>query len=341
MTKEDVLALLEKSDAPVSGEQMCRALGMTRAGVWKAIEALRADGFDIEAAPRRGYRLCAKPLQKQALERLLDGSFPADRLIVLPEVDSTNTYLKQLASNGAPDETAVLSIRQTAGRGRRGRSFLSEPGGLYLSYLIRPHESAQELLHLTALAGLCVCNAVRQVTGMQPSIKWPNDPVLNGKKLCGILTELSVSLETQEPEYVVIGIGINCNQTQFPQELDMATSLRIEAGRPADVNAIAAALLLELSRMRREFLSRKSDCRILAKLPDRRQGHPDSARRHGPAGKSNRHRSGCGASGGVPGRHKRQRLFRRGVGAGALRVCLIAKGHLLFCTRNFLKGVFP
>ena len=259
MTKEDVLALLEKSDAPVSGEQMCRALGMTRAGVWKAIEALRADGFDIEAAPRRGYRLCAKPLQKQALERLLDGRFPADRLIVLPEVDSTNTYLKQLAANGAPDETAVLSIRQTAGRGRRGRSFLSEPGGLYLSYLIRPHESAQELLHLTALAGLCVCNAVSQVTGMQPSIKWPNDPVLNGKKLCGILTELSVSLETQEPEYVVIGIGINCNQTQFPQELDMATSLRIEAGRPADVNAIAAALLLELSRMRREFLSRKSD----------------------------------------------------------------------------------
>ena len=259
MTKEDVLALLEKSDAPVSGEQMCRALGMTRAGVWKAIEALRADGFDIEAAPRRGYRLCAKPLQKQALTRLLNGKFPEDRLVVLPEVDSTNTYLKQLASNGAPDETAVLSIRQTAGRGRRGRSFLSEPGGLYLSYLIRPHESAQELLHLTALAGLCVCNAVSQVTGMQPSIKWPNDPVLNGKKLCGILTELSVSLETQEPEYVVIGIGINCNQTQFPQELDMATSLRIEAGHPADVNAIAAALLLELSRMRQEFLSRKSD----------------------------------------------------------------------------------
>lgn len=248
-----------------------------------------------------------------------------------------------MASNGAPDETAVLSIRQTAGRGRRGRSFLSEPGGLYLSYLIRPHESAQELLHLTALAGLCVCNAVRQVTGMQPSIKWPNDPVLNGKKLCGILTELSVSLETQEPEYVVIGIGINCNQTQFPQELDMATSLRIEAGRPADVNAIAAALLLELSRMRPGVFEQevRLDCRILAKLPDRRQGHPDSARRHGPAGKSNRHRSGCGASGGVPGRHKRQRLFRRGVGAGALRVCLIAKGHLLFGTRNFLKGVFP
>ena len=92
---------------------------------------------------------------------------------------------------------------------------------------------------------------------MQAGIKWPNDPVLNGKKLCGILTELSVSLETQEPEYVVIGIGVNCNQKRFPEELSMATSLRMEQGSPVDVNAVAAALLLELSRMRREFLTRK------------------------------------------------------------------------------------
>ena len=127
MTKEDVLALLEKSDAPVSGEQMCRALGMTRAGVWKAIEALRADGFDIEAAPRRGYRLCAKPLQKQALEQLLDGRFPADRLIVLPEVDSTNTYLKQLASNGAPDETFPSARLPDAGGA--AEAFCPSPAG--------------------------------------------------------------------------------------------------------------------------------------------------------------------------------------------------------------------
>lgn len=259
MTKQDVLALLEKADAPVSGEQLCKALGVTRAAVWKAIEALRSDGYDIEAATRRGYRLRTKPLTKQALDEKLKDVSWRERIIVLPEVDSTNNYLKALASSGAPDGTAVLSVRQTAGRGRRGRSFLSESGGLYLSFLLCPKVPASQLLHLTALAGLCVCNAVQQTTGMQAGIKWPNDPVLNGKKLCGILTELSVSLETQEPEYVVIGIGINCNQTQFPQELDMATSLRIEAGRPADVNAIAAALLLELSRMRREFLSRKSD----------------------------------------------------------------------------------
>ena len=240
MTKDDVLALLEQADAPVSGEQMCKTLGLTRAAVWKAIEALRADGYEIEAATRR-----------------LAGQFPAEKLIVLPEVDSTNNYLKTLAANGAPDGTAVLSLKQTAGRGRRGRSFLSEPGGLYLSFLMRPQEPAEALLHLTALAGLCVCTAVKQVTGMQAGIKWPNDPVLNGKKLCGILTELSVSLETQEPEYVVIGIGVNCNQKRFPEELSMAPSLRMEQGSPVDVNAVAAALLLELSRMRREFLTRK------------------------------------------------------------------------------------
>ena len=258
MTKEDVLALLERSDEPVSGEQMCKALGITRAAVWKAIEALRADGYDIEAAPRRGYRLRARPLSASALQALLDGKFPPEKLIVLPEVDSTNNYLKQLASGGAPDGTAVLSLKQTAGRGRRGRSFLSEPGGLYLSFLLRPQEHAEALLHLTALAGLCVCNAVAHVTGMEPGIKWPNDPVLNGKKLCGILTELSVSLETQEPEYVVIGIGVNCNQTSFP-DLPMATSLRIEMGKPVDTNAVAAALLLELSRMREEFLTKKAE----------------------------------------------------------------------------------
>ena len=259
MTKEDVLALLERADAPVSGEQMCRALGVSRAAVWKAIEALRADGYEIEAATRRGYQLQTYPLSKKALEEKLSGEAWRTNLIVLPEVDSTNTYLKALASNGAPDGTAVLSIRQTAGRGRRGRSFLSEPGGLYLSFLLRPHEPASALLHLTALAGLCVCNAVERVTGMQAGIKWPNDPVLNGKKLCGILTELSVSLETQEAEYVVIGIGVNCNQHAFPPELDMVTSLRIEMGAPVDVNAIAAALLQELHRMRETFLGRKAE----------------------------------------------------------------------------------
>ena len=117
---------------------------------------------------------------------------------------------------------------------------------------MRPQEPAEALLHLTALAGLCVCTAVKQVTGMQAGIKWPNDPVLNGKKLCGILTELSVSLETQEPEYVVIGIGVNCNNASedFPPELrDVATSLYLETGKRVQRAALAAALIEELDKL--------------------------------------------------------------------------------------------
>lgn len=172
-------------------------------------------------------------------------------------VDSTNNVCKALAAQGL-DSTAVIARAQTAGKGRLGRSFQSPEGGLYLSALWQDCPAGQ-LLTVTPLAAVAVCRAVESLCDTDCGIKWCNDVVLHGKKLCGILTELSVSLETQEPEYVVIGIGINCNQTQFPEELDMATSLRIESGQPVDVNAIAAALLLELSRMRREFLSRKSD----------------------------------------------------------------------------------
>lgn len=146
-------------------------------------------------------------------------------------VDSTNNVCKALAAQGL-DSTAVIARVQTAGKGRLGRSFQSPEGGLYLSALWQDCPAGQ-LLTVTPLAAVAVCRAVESLCDTDCGIKWCNDVVLHGKKLCGILTELSVSLETQEPEYVVIGIGINCNQTQFPQELDMATSLRIEAGRPS------------------------------------------------------------------------------------------------------------
>ena len=178
-------------------------------------------------------------------------------LQVLAQTDSTNNRVKELADAGAPSGAAVIADRQTAGRGRLGRSFSSPAGvGLYLSYLLRPTLPEDRLMTVPALAAVAGARAVRRAAGLDCGIKWPNDLVCAGRKVSGILTEL---VPTQSGPAVVIGIGINCNQTQFPQELDMATSLRIEAGRPADVNAIAAALLLELSRMRREFLSRKSD----------------------------------------------------------------------------------
>lgn len=197
------------------------------------------------------------------LDSILAALSPAnpwrEKVQYFDNITSTNDVLKQLAAQGAPEGTSLIAGSQSGGRGRMGRSFLSPPeAGIYMSVLLRPQCSPLELIHLTCAAGCAACDAIEQAIGLRPGIKWINDIVYEGHKLAGILVEMGLS-NNGMVSYAVIGIGINCNQTQFPQELDMATSLRIEAGRPADVNAIAAALLLELSRMRREFLSRKSD----------------------------------------------------------------------------------
>ena len=259
MLKEEVLSMLLNAQEPVSGEGICKTLGVTRAAVWKTIDQLRQEGYGIDAAPKRGYTLASVPDRLDtALVRAHLSGHPWQTLVTaVPSVDSTNNACKRLAAEGAPDGTAILTGCQTAGRGRRGRTFVSPPGGLYFSVILRPHAKPEALMHLTAMAAVAAARAVFAVSGVYPDIKWTNDLVLGGKKLCGILTELSVSLETQEPEYVVIGIGVNCNQKRFPEELSMATSLRMEQGSPVDVNAVAAALLLELSRMRQEFLTRK------------------------------------------------------------------------------------
>lgn len=260
MTKEDVLQLLRAADGPVSGEQMSKALGVSRAAVWKAIDQLRRDGYAIEAATNRGYRLLAGPdrLSPARIARALQDHPWRERMVVLESVDSTNNYAKNLAAAGAPEGTCVVSERQTAGRGRRGRGFVSEAGGLYFSCILRPQAAPQQLLHLTAMAAVAVSDAIEAVAGAQPQIKWPNDPVLGGKKVCGILTELSLVAELNEAEYIVVGIGVNCNQAAFPPELSqIATSLREQTGKTIDRSALAAALARSLERMERELFTGK------------------------------------------------------------------------------------
>ena len=261
MTKEEVLSLLLSAGGPVSGEQMSRQLGVSRAAVNKAVSQLRREGYEIEAATNRGYRLSACPdrLSPVQITKALEGHPWQTRMVVLESVDSTNNYAKNLAASGAPEGTCVIAGRQTAGRGRRGRSFVSQEGGLYLSCILRPGVSPQQLMHLTALSAVAVCDAIGEVTGLQAQIKWPNDPVINGKKVCGILTELSLVAESNEAESVVVGIGINCNQPAFPPELsEIATSVLEQTGKPVDRSALAAALARSLERMEREFLCRKA-----------------------------------------------------------------------------------
>lgn len=166
-------------------------------------------------------------------------------------LDSTNSYLKRLGAQGACDGCAALADEQTAGRGRQGRSFASEAGcGVYLSVLLRPQLDAQRLLPLTGLAAVAVCRAIERTAPVEVQIKWTNDLLLGGKKLCGILTELGLGGASAAVQYVVVGAGVNVNNARFPDELaGLATSLYAHTGQKISRAALAAAMLEELDTM--------------------------------------------------------------------------------------------
>ena len=212
MGKETVLALLLREKGHfVSGEAVSAELGITRAAIWKSISALRAQGYEIDAVTGRGYCLKSLPdtLTEQTVRSYLGYvETVGKRIDCFDSIDSTNAYLKRIALDGAPDGTVAVAAEQTSGRGRRGRSFQSAAGkGVYLSILLRPKLAPSQLMPLTGLIAVAMSRAVDRVAGTHSQIKWTNDLILNGRKLCGILTELSVEGETGELQYVVAGIG--------------------------------------------------------------------------------------------------------------------------------------
>lgn len=189
---------------------------------------------------------------EQAIRELLQETAVVGKTLLCFDVlDSTNTYLKRLAQEGAADGTVAIADCQTAGRGRMERTFQSPAGkGIYLSVLLRPDLPPERLLPVTALAGVAVCDAVERVCGVRPGLKWPNDLVLNGKKLCGILTEMG--LDTARRPWLVVGIGINVSQMTedfLPEVAGIATSLAAELQRDVSRPALIAALIGELDRL--------------------------------------------------------------------------------------------
>ena len=198
-----------------------------------------------------------KELNHSAICAHLGGS--GWQVTVLDQVDSTNTLLKKMAREGAPAGTVVVADRQTGGRGRLGRTFLSPGGvGVYYSALIRPDCAPTELMHLTCAVAVAMCDAVEKAFGFRPGIKWTNDLVVEGKKLGGILTELGLDPKTGRVDHAVLGIGINCGQRPEdfdPSIRDMATSARMVLGREADRNLLIAEMTKALQSMDRTLLS--------------------------------------------------------------------------------------
>lgn len=262
--KQTALDLLRAAgDRFLSGEAMSRELGITRAAVWKQIKRLRDVGYEIEAVTNLGYRLIRAPeaLDRAQILKYLGDHPWKDTVHVLETVDSTNNLAKREAIAGAPHGSVYLSDEQTGGRGRPGRSFSSPRGvGVYLSVLLRPDLQPTQVGHVTAMVAVAGCNAVEAVTGLRPGIKWTNDLIIGQQKLSGILTEMSVEWESGALEYLVMGIGINCNQMaeDFPPEVrKKAVSLRQATGKPVDRNRLAAVLISELHRLSLGILSEK------------------------------------------------------------------------------------
>ncbi|MCM1184167.1 MAG: biotin--[acetyl-CoA-carboxylase] ligase [Roseburia sp.] len=246
MKKDEILKRLRQDGGYVSGQELCEQYGVSRTAVWKAIKQLEKDGYTIEAVTNKGYRLVesgGEQLSQVGIDSYMDTQWVGRNLVFRRETGSTNMDAKVLAEEGAPAGTLVVADMQTAGRGRRGRGWVSAAGlDIYMSLLLRPSCMPQQASALTLVMALAVLEAVRELASDGVGIKWPNDVVLNGKKLCGILTEMSA--EPDGIHYVVTGVGINTNRTELDEEIRAhATSLIIETEQPVNRARLIARVM--------------------------------------------------------------------------------------------------
>lgn len=251
--KEKLLGTLAEADGKfISGAGLAEKLGVSRNAVWKAVKALEAEGYAVESASGTGYRLSQNNnhLCRELISHYLKTICFGRNIILLNETDSTNIIAKELASEGAVHGTVVIAETQTAGRGRLGRSFYSPPGcGIYMSIIIRPDFGLETAQLITSCAACAAAEAAELLCGEKVSVKWVNDLYMNGRKICGILTEASLSLETASLDYAVIGIGLNVLSVRdkFSRELaEIASSVEDETGVRISRNRMCAELLNRL-----------------------------------------------------------------------------------------------
>ena len=255
--KAEILQMLRESGDFVSGQELCERFAVSRTAVWKSIQQLQKEGYQIEAVTRKGYRLEGVPdtVAAAEVESLLRTQWIARPVKYFEQITSTNQYAKQMGEEDAPEGMLVVADCQTKGRGRSGRSWATPPGkNIAMSLLLRPPLAPERISMVTLVMGMAVACACRKLYALPVQIKWPNDVVIGGKKLCGILTEMST--EITAVSYIVIGTGINVNMTQFPEELiSTATSLVLELGREVNRAELIACVMEEFEGFYQTFLA--------------------------------------------------------------------------------------
>ena len=275
--KADILSLLRNSEDYVSGQQLCDKFDVTRTAVWKVINQLKEEGYLIESVPRKGYRLVESPtdiLSGSEVASRLTTKWAGRKLYYYDVTGSTNNDAKRLAEEGEPHGTVVVADIQNAGKGRRGRAWQTLPGtALSFTLLLRPEFAADKASMITLVMALSVAEAVEEAAGIAATIKWPNDIVVNKKKICGMLTEMTMTPEMDEIQYIVVGAGINVNNgspDEFQEEIrGTATSLKIETGRRINRAELLGRVLVRFEENYATFLKTLD----LSRLRDAYQKH--------------------------------------------------------------------
>ncbi len=263
VTEQVLIELEENKGKPISGEKLAEKLGCSRNAVWKAVKNLEDEGYEVEGIKNKGYILKASAdgLSSAYIEAKLKKAGVKLTLETYKSIDSTNSLLKRYAAEGKTGDMVAVSEEQTAGKGRRGRSFFSPKGsGLYMSFLLHPDVPMAEAVSLTTVAAVAEAKAIEKVTGFETGIKWVNDIWMRGKKVSGILTEAQSSVESGTLDYCVVGIGINLYEPQggFPEDIkDVAGAVYTEnSGRGNLKNDLAAALIEEFMNFYKKFPNR-------------------------------------------------------------------------------------
>ncbi len=245
--KTEILSMLRNTSDYVSGQSICKEFGVSRTAVWKIINQLKEEGYEIEAVQKKGYRLLGigEVISESELKSRMKTKWLASEIYYYDEIDSTNTRAKQHAEEGCPHGALVAANMQRAGKGSRGRGWQSPPGAaVYMSLVLRPKFLPNKASMVTLVMALAVAKAIEETTSLSCQIKWPNDVIVNKKKVCGILTEMSG--EQDYIQYIVIGVGINVKEQTFPDEIrQKATSLEEEDREANRKGAPKRAYLIE------------------------------------------------------------------------------------------------
>ena len=259
--KEEILRLLKENTKEfISGQEISEKFGVSRTAIWKYINQLKIEGYEIESISKKGYRLTASP-DILTYEEIADGlktKFIGRKIIHFENIDSTNSEAKELALSGAEDGTVIIAEEQTMGKGRLGRNFISPKGkGIWMSIILKPDINPLNVSMVTQIGAAAVNKAFKEMK-IDTFIKWPNDILLNKKKLCGILTEMSAELT--KVNFIIMGIGINVNVDgeDFTEEVkETATSIKIETGKRADRKEIVRRILNNFEELYEDFIERE------------------------------------------------------------------------------------